>query len=115
MRSTAKSSPAARCPQHRRFTDAQIATAPLDKKRKELWEALNDFVCQNGGWIVSPPHSSQIRFECSPGSALPKSLRELGHVPRKGGTVERLMPVAAGDQVGTVRVEIYEIDLPICR
>jgi hypothetical protein len=64
------------------------------------------------GNVVSVPMPSQSRFECSLGSALPKNLRKLGYVPRKAGTVERLMPTSEqGGRIVAVNVEIHEIDL----
>jgi hypothetical protein len=44
-----------------------------------------------------------------------QEVARLGYVPRKTGTVERLLSVAESNQVGTVRVEIYEFDMPLVR
>jgi hypothetical protein len=62
------------------------------------------------GNVVSVPNAWPIRFECSHGSSLPKTLRDMGYVPRTVGTIERLMPTP-GDQISAVNLEIYELDL----
>jgi hypothetical protein len=42
-------------------------------------------------------------------------LRDLSYVPRKTGTVERVLSIAESNQIGAVSVEVYEIDMPVVR
>ena len=65
------------------FTDwanrqARPERAGLEQRRK-LWEALNEFIHLNGGWVVSPPGEKVLRIEVMKGSSLPTKLTELGY------------------------------------
>jgi hypothetical protein len=50
----------------------------LNQKQRELWGRLNKYIMANGGWIVSQPDVSPIRFEAPLGSEFPE-LRQAGH------------------------------------
>jgi len=52
-----------------------------------VYGALHAFSRNANGTVVSAPNVSPIRFECLPGSSLPKTLRGLGYAPRKIGTM----------------------------
>jgi len=41
------------------------------KQRTELWEALNAFVSQEGGWVTSVPGAKNLRIETPSRSSLP--------------------------------------------
>jgi hypothetical protein len=59
-------------------------------KRRELWNALNQFVrTNNKGWLVSPPGAS-IRIECPPDSELPDLLVDRGFALQSLGTGTRI-------------------------
>jgi hypothetical protein len=77
-----------------------------------VYGALHAFSRNANGTVVSAPNVSPIRFECLPGSSLPKTLRALGYAPRKIGTIERLISGEGNKVAPTIR-EIYEIDLPV--
>jgi hypothetical protein len=47
------------------------------KQRRDLWNALNAFLMQNGAAIVSPKYASPIWIEVGSDSELPARLREL--------------------------------------
>jgi hypothetical protein len=115
----------------------------LDEKsrvrdRKERFEALNDFITNRTGWIISEPGRTEIRIEVLPGSALPDDLRGLGYQlqPEDGGErilagaiVEKFVAGADGELVpltsgstrpiaeirrhaGICKTERYTFDLP---
>jgi hypothetical protein len=71
---------------------------------KSLWQDLNTFVRQEGGWLVTQPDINPVRFECQPDSNLPTLLHEAGHRLIELGTHERLMPSAIYEQRGRHRV-----------
>jgi hypothetical protein len=97
------------------------------KKQREVWSALHEFICANGGWVTSRPHYSLLRIEAPQGSPLPAKLVELGYSVRMAGTATRLVPNASAETVteygparnqvvrhhpGFVPVNILEITLP---
>jgi hypothetical protein len=105
--------------------------------RKARFAALNKFVTERQGWIISLPGHEEVRIECLPGSALPNDLRGLGYrllaiedgerilagaivekfVRRADGDLEQLTagstkPVAeVRRHAGIVRTERYTFDL----
>ena len=60
------------------------------KQRTELWDALNAFVNQQGGWVTSVPGSKCLRIETPSGSSLPARLLELGYAVRSAGINTRI-------------------------
>jgi hypothetical protein len=102
----------------------QTKPSPLSVAQRKLWQRLNDYIRQEGGWTVSEPNVSPIRFECPTDSSLPELLREAGHDVRDAGTSERLMPTSnivkqhGGITTVTVQnivptmVEVFEFKLP---
>jgi hypothetical protein len=92
----------------------------LDKKLREMWERMNKFIMQEGGWIVSLPDTRNIRFECPPDSQLPELLRQAGHRVIDYGTHERLMPIT--ERIGRTKtvehvapgvVGVWQLELPV--
>ena len=65
----------------------------FDEKQREFWGALNDYIRENEGFIVSEPHTVNIRFECRPDCDLPELLKAKGYDLTSAGVNERLMPV----------------------
>jgi hypothetical protein len=56
-------------------------TAKRDQQRRDLWQAINQYVTERGGFVVSVQYVSPVRIEVSPDSELPSKLRELGYDP----------------------------------
>jgi hypothetical protein len=70
------------------------APEKINERRKALWLSLNEFITQNGGWIVSVPSVTPIRFECRVDNLeLLVELRKLGYAVHHAGTAERLLPI----------------------
>jgi hypothetical protein len=101
----------------------QTKTRALSVAQKKLWGRLNEFITDNGGWIVSEPAVLTIRFEYPLNdSNLPDLLREAGHNVRHLGTHERLIPSTVCEQRGTKTfnsqsvvpgvVNVFQFDLP---
>jgi hypothetical protein len=55
--------------------------AKIDAQRRDLWQAINQYVTERGGFVVSVQYVSPVRIEVSPDSELPEKLRELGYDP----------------------------------
>jgi hypothetical protein len=72
------------------------------RRRDETWQALNLFVQQRSGWIVSPP-GRQVRIECARGSGLPSQLTKLGFAVKSAGTTTR-----NGGPTGFMPVDVFE-------
>ena len=43
------------------MADDPIKTKSLTDQRRKLWETLNSFIGQQGGWVVSPPGEKHLR------------------------------------------------------
>jgi hypothetical protein len=90
----------------------------LSRAQRRLWDRLNEFIREGGGWIISPPTTGQIRLETVIGSTLPNDLKDAGYNIHHLGTHERLMPVnnantaVTGQQVGVGVVNVWQFDLP---
>jgi hypothetical protein len=95
----------------------------ISEQRRELWQALNDFVMERGGAIVSPKFHFPIRLEVTPDSELPAKLRELGYDLIFRNEETRIgAPVSEPGRWGRPRylntgysfrgVAVYELDLP---
>jgi hypothetical protein len=103
------------------FTPKQ---SPLSVAQRKLWQRLNDYIRQEGGWTVSEPNVSPIRFECPLDSQLPSLLIEAGHRVISYGRHERLTPVSetrkqsggntvvTTQQVGFGVAGVWQFDLP---
>jgi hypothetical protein len=53
--------------------------AKVSTEQKRLWDALNDYITQHGGWVVSVPHHRELRVELPRDSALASKLMEFGY------------------------------------
>lgn len=106
--------------------------------RKTKFAALNRWIGERGGWIVSVPGDREVRIECLTDSTIPKELRKEGYVLTALGESERILHTAieqkfvrapdgtfvpwtpesgrpvslVTQQAGIVRVERYGFDLP---
>jgi hypothetical protein len=81
-----------------------VLTAHIEKRRK-LFEAINAFVMQEGGWIISPPGDRRVRIETPQNSSLIIRLAEAGH---------RVRYVTTGTRVvssGMMTTDIFELTL----
>ena len=77
------------------------------ERRKARHAALNTFIDEHGGWLVSIPGAPVMRFEAAPGSSLPEDLRGKGYVVTPVGDTMRVTPNA-----GIVQTEVFELALP---
>jgi len=75
---------------------------------RELWNALNRFVIENGGSVVSVP-GTVLRIECPKDSALPVKLSEFGYDVRQCGRTSRI----GGDKNPFTQVDVIEITIPV--
>ena len=72
------------------------ARPDITEQRRKLWEALSAFIHSNGGHVVSPPGTKNLRVALPQNSALSARLLELGYSARAlvGGTENHgFMPV----------------------
>jgi hypothetical protein len=96
--------------------------AKISRQRRDLFDALHEFVRRGGGAFVSVPHASPIRIEAATDSDLSARLRELGYdlmfreqATRLGAaSVEhdrrgRPRPVTG---YSAISVNVYELRLP---
>jgi hypothetical protein len=96
----------------------------LQAKRQKLWDALNEYVRESGGWVTSVPGVALIRIEAPQGSALSDKLTALGYDVRHCGSGTRLTPGGTVETIGSrsapitrhhagfTPIEILEISLP---
>jgi hypothetical protein len=63
---------------------------------KERFAALNKWVSENGGWLISVPGEAIVRLECLPNSSLPNALADQGYdlFPEPEGWGERILASA---------------------
>jgi hypothetical protein len=97
--------------------------APID--RAKLWEAINDYVNQHGGRIISPMHYYPLRVELPPESTLPDKFRKIGYTvdfrckeSRVGGPASpeyaaRWRRRWPSPGYGFYTVEVFEINPPL--
>jgi hypothetical protein len=102
----------------------QPKPAVLSREQRNLWRNLSEYIRQEGGWTVSQPDCTPIRFEVAPDSELPQLLTEAGHRVRSIGTHERLIPqtitlkehgranTIKRQEVGIGTVAVYQFELP---
>jgi hypothetical protein len=79
-------------------------------RREARWEAIELFVSEMGGWVVSRLHSFPMRVECRPDSEIPKQLAARGYKLANSGSTQRFLPV--GDQLVLGPIDIWELRLP---
>jgi hypothetical protein len=82
----------------------------VSASQRKLWGRLNDYITDNGGWIVSQPDVPTIRFEYTmDDSNLPDLLRKAGHNVRHLGTHERLIPSTITEHRGNRQITTESI------
>jgi hypothetical protein len=77
----------------------------IRKRRTATWNALNTFVRQMGGAVVSIPHRRMVRVEAPLNSVLPDKFAELGYLVRHHEQATRIGPA------GFHPVMVFEVDL----
>jgi hypothetical protein len=80
-------------------------TAHVEKQRK-LFEALNAYVSEQGGWIISPPGDRRVQIESPQAGGLAIRLAERGFALRFVTTTTR------NTGGGVVPTDIFELTLP---
>ena len=84
----------------------QVERPDALEKRIELWTALNKYVSDNGGWVVSIPGKKLVRVELPLGSSLPARLAEFGYTATHCTISTRL-------HRGTIMpVDVFQLSLP---
>jgi len=78
-------------------------------RRKQRHAALNTYITERGGWLISIAGDPLMRFEAPHGSALPEELRGKGYVVTSIGSTTRIDPHATATITLT---EVYELTLP---
>jgi hypothetical protein len=98
MADDAKSKADATKPKTKTFSK-WATTQPTDRsaaiereKRQQLWDAMQEYVRESGGWITSVPGVMKLRIEVPQGSPLPAKLIELGYAVSHCGSGTRLAP-----------------------
>ncbi|WP_315775099.1 MULTISPECIES: hypothetical protein [unclassified Bradyrhizobium] len=71
------------------------------QSRKEKFEALNTFVTEDGGWVVSIPGEPLVTIECTERSNLPEKLRDLGYELHEVDRRERMISNATTKEFAT--------------
>jgi hypothetical protein len=80
-------------------------TAHVEKQRK-LFDALNAFVSEQGGWVVSPPGDKKVRIEVPQNSGLIIRLAESGY------KIHFCTTSTHNTGNGVVQTDIFELTLP---
>ncbi len=75
------------------------------EKYQNLWETLNQFIRQSGGFLISSPAEKYLRIEVPNESALPDKLFDLGYDLRPAGANTRIV----GGRFLPVRVYSFRI------
>jgi hypothetical protein len=84
-----------------------IPLKPEVKDRKAKFAALNEYIRQRNGWMVSVPGDPAMRFQTLPGSPLPDQLTQLGYIVTETGKTERILPHS-----GIVTVAEFDLRMP---
>ena len=85
-----------------------VSTAEATKRRRnQLWDNLNRYIRECGGFVVSAPGHSLLRVEVAPNSGPAKTLMDAGYSVSLGERVTRI----GGPETFTTR-DILWIDLP---
>jgi hypothetical protein len=74
----------------RQFINAP--SSPEIDEAREKFAAINAYITERGGWLVSVPGAPEVTMECLPDSAPPNDLRALGYDVREIGDGERILP-----------------------
>lgn len=79
-------------------------TAEEKRRQKEAWQVLNQYITQQGAFVVTPP-GRMLRIEFAKDSTLPAKLTKLGFNVWNVGQNTRLTPF------GFLPVDVIEISL----
>jgi hypothetical protein len=82
---------------------------PAKERRNQLWSALNRYVRESGGAVVSAPGISPLRVEVAKNSSLPKTLTDAGYSVSLG---ERVTRVVGDSRNPFEQMDVLWIDLP---
>src|SRR5215471_7204700 len=85
---------------------ANARTKPGAIERQRLWNALNEYVHQQGGAVTSLPPRWPLRVEVGQGSSLPAKFSELGYRTYHVGKTMRVT------NNGIQQVDVIELGLP---
>jgi hypothetical protein len=78
-------------------------------RRRELHGLISRFVRANGGWLTSPPGSTQLQIEAPPDSEVADLLAEQGWNIAPGPTATRI------EQGRFIPVRVHTLRLPPLR
>ena len=87
---------------------------PLSVQQRLLWDRLNRFVQQEGGWLTSQRDTNPLRMECQTDSPLPDLLKAANHEIRFLGVHERLMPTTIEERRGNRTVTTTTVGVGTC-
>jgi hypothetical protein len=77
-----------------RFFPGRQFEASKIESRKQKFDQINRFITARGGWVVSVPRDSEVRFETLPGSKLVRDVQD--QFPEyeifPDGTGEKILP-----------------------
>ena len=71
-------------------TEVREKVERVSAQRMRLWQALNEFIDSQGGWVVSVPGHREVRIEVPKNSPLPVRLTELGYQPHHCCVTKRI-------------------------
>jgi hypothetical protein len=98
----------ARSEEQRQSFEQEIkARTAATENRKLLWQALNQFISRNGGYLTSPPHAKPLLVEVPQYSELPDKLADLGYQLAAGSNTTRII----GGKF--VPVTCYNLTIPL--
>ena len=101
--------------------DTASEAAKIDAQRRDLWNAINQFVIESGGAIVSVQYANPVRLEIPLDSPLADKLRELGYDPIYCEQTTRIGAPVSGQRGRWTNlnsaysfrtVDVYELRLP---
>jgi hypothetical protein len=75
---------------------------------KKRFAAINAYVSEHGGWMVSVPGDREMHFLAPPGSPLPGELRELGYIVERIGETQRITAKKLLVEI----VEVFDLRVP---
>jgi hypothetical protein len=85
------------------MADERKESPLIIEKRMRLFDAINAFCRELGGWVISVPGHRTVRIECRKDSVIPAKLIAAGHDVRHVGSHTR---IHAGDFLPVDEIEI---------
>src|SRR5262245_60825912 len=80
--------------------------AKITERQRDLWDALHEYIRQQGGTVTSPPYASPVRIIVGKGSSLPAKLIEFGYLLHHVGSTLRTTVD------GLTQSDVVEVNLP---